>query len=170
MREKCQRCAKPATYHITDINRGQVSEFHFCDEHARQHLAKGTEAEGATPTPNEPGGSLKAALRAKEVSRRERLTCPHCQISFLEFRNSGRLGCPHDYDVFRDELLPLIEDIHDETRHVGKTPKRAPRSSIRHSEMIELRKQLKQAIEVEDYETAARLRDQIRTLEPQADD
>lgn len=168
MREKCQRCAKAATFHITDIERGQVRENHFCDEHAREHLAQGSEPEVPSST-SDPGGSLKAALKAKETSKSERQTCPYCQITFLEFRNSGRLGCPHDYDVFRDELLPLIENIHDETRHVGKVPRRAPRSSVRHSEMIELRKRLKQAIEVEDYETAARLRDQLKNLETPTD-
>ncbi|GIW87254.1 MAG: UvrB/UvrC protein [Isosphaeraceae bacterium] len=163
MREKCQRCSKPATYHITDIERGKVSEYHFCDEHVRQHLAQ--PAGEASSAEAEPGGALKAPFKAKEPTRAERQSCPYCQITFLEFRNSGRLGCPHDYDVFRDELLPLIENIHDETRHVGKVPRRAPQSSLRHSELIELRKRLKQAIEVEDYETAAQLRDQIKSLE-----
>lgn len=165
MREKCQRCAKPATYHITDIERGQVHEHHFCDEHARQHLEPpehiepelGTKSPGATP--------LKSALKSARDPAPDKQTCPYCQLTFLEFRNSGRLGCPHDYDIFRDELLPLIENIHEETRHVGKIPKRAPTGTERHSELIELRKKLKQAIEIEDYELAARIRDQIKAQE-----
>ena len=89
-------------------------------------------------------------------------------MTFAEFRNAGRLGCPHDYEEFRNELLPLLENIHDETRHTGKFPRRAPDSTERQTQMIELRKTLKQAIDVEDYELAARLRDQIRTLEQEA--
>ena len=62
----------------------------------------------------------------RESSAADRQVCPVCQTTFLEFRNSGRLGCPYDYEVFRDELMPLLENIHDETRHSGKVPKRCP--------------------------------------------
>ena len=65
----------------------------------------------------------------REPSPADKQVCPVCQITFLEFRNSGRLGCPYDYEVFRDELMPLLENIHDETRHSGKVPRRAPRNS-----------------------------------------
>ena len=168
MREKCQRCSKPASYHITDIERGQVKEFHFCDEHARLHLAppEETESEAAAETPMASAVASKLAAKvSKEPSAADRRPCPYCQLTFAEFRNSGRLGCPHDYEEFRDELMPLLENIHDETRHTGKFPRRAPHSTERQSQMIELRKSLKQAIEVEDYEQAARLRDQIKNLE-----
>ncbi len=168
MREKCQKCAKPATYHITDIERGKPREYHFCDEHARQHLAP----------PDEPAslsvGELAAGLvkgsssTAREPSPADKQACPLCQITFLEFRNSGRLGCPHDYEVFRDELMPLLENIHDETRHCGKVPRRAPRNSQRQTELIDLRNKLKRAVAAEDYEAAAQLRDQIKTLEQES--
>jgi protein arginine kinase activator len=158
MKEKCQRCSKPATFHITDIERGQVREFHLCDEHARQHVAPGDET-AETPAPAKTG---KAGREAPPADRR---SCPYCQLTFQEFKNSGRLGCPHDYEVFRDDLMPLLENIHDKTRHEGKSPCRAPRSSQRQNDLIELRKRLKQAIEVEDYEKAAHIRDQIKAFE-----
>ena len=88
-----------------------------------------------------------------------------CGIKFVEFRNSGRLGCPHDYQEFRDELTPLLENIHGETRHCGKTPRRLPQNKQTQSELIQLRKQLQQAVTKEAYEEAARLRDRIRQLE-----
>ncbi len=169
MREKCQRCTKPATYHITDIDGGKVREHHFCDEHARQHLSPQEETEQTGTTPTAAPASSKASSRAaKEPPAAEKRPCPYCQMTFAEFRNAGRLGCPHDYEEFRNELLPLLENIHDETRHTGKFPRRAPDSTERQTQMIELRKTLKQAIDVEDYELAARLRDQIRTLEQEA--
>ncbi len=69
--------------------------------------------------------------------------CPICQITFLEFRNSGRLGCPYDYEVFRDELMPLLENIHGETRHSGKVPKRAPHANTQQqTTLIQLRNEL----------------------------
>ncbi len=163
MKEKCQRCSKPATFHITDIERGQVKEFHLCDEHARQHVAPGEEAGPEKSTGcGKPGKGTKPS---REPSAADRRACPYCQLSFHEFKNSGRLGCPHDYEVFRDELMPLLENIHDNTRHEGKAPCRAPQSSQRHNDLAELRKRLKQAIDVEDYETAASLRDQIQSFE-----
>ena len=93
------------------------------------------------------------------MNRRLNRECEVCGIKFVEFRNSGRLGCPHDYQEFRDELTPLLENIHGETRHCGKTPRRLPQSKQTQSELIQLRKQLQQAVTKEAYEEAARLRD-----------
>ncbi|MEO2032207.1 MAG: UvrB/UvrC motif-containing protein, partial [Planctomycetaceae bacterium] len=72
---------------------------------------------------------------------------------------------PHDYVVFQQELTSLLENIHGELQHCGKFPKRAPDSSQRQYELIKLRNQLRQAVEQENYETAAQLRDEIQTLE-----
>jgi protein arginine kinase activator len=163
---KCQKCAKQATYHITDIERGKPREYHFCDDHAREHLAPSEEASEALNA-----GQLakdlvaKGSLSGRELSAVDKQTCPVCQISFLEFRNSGRLGCPYDYEVFRDELMPLLENIHDETRHAGKVPKRAPRNSQQQTTLIQLRNDLKRAVAAEDYEAAAKIRDQIKAIE-----
>ena len=82
--------------------------------------------------------------------------CHVCGIKFVDFRNTGRLGCPHDYEEFREELMPLLENIHGETRHCGKTPRRLPQSKQTQSELIQLRKQLLQAVNKEAYEEAAR--------------
>ena len=165
MRElmKCQKCPKAATFHITDIERGKPREYHYCDEHAREHLDPGREAVEGSSMGKLAEGLAKGA--AREPSPADKQTCPLCQISFLEFRNSGRLGCPHDYDVFRDELMPLLENIHDETRHSGKVPRRAPQGSQQQSVLIQLRNDLKRAVAAEDYERAARIRDQIKGLE-----
>jgi protein arginine kinase activator len=163
MKEKCQRCSKTATFHITDIERGQVREYHLCDEHARQHVAP-AEAGGGAATETSTTGAKPGRPR-REPTAADKRACPYCQLTFQEFKNSGRLGCPHDYDVFRDDLMPLLENIHDNTRHEGKSPCRAPRSSQKQSDLIDLRKRLKQAIEIEDYETAANLRDQIKSFE-----
>ena len=163
---QCQKCAKPATFHITDIiEKGKHREYHFCDEHARQHLAPPEEALEA-PSMSEIAKKLvsqPASLR--EPSPADKQVCPVCQITFLEFRNSGRLGCPYDYEVFREELMPLLENIHGEARHCGKTPRREPRARQVRAELAQLRKQLQQAVNRENYEEAARLRDKIRNLE-----
>lgn len=164
---KCQKCAKPATFHITDIvSKGKFRDFHFCDEHARQHLSPPEEAPDSPPIGDlakkliekQPGAKIESSAADKQV-------CPVCQLTFLEFRNSGRLGCPYDYEIFRDELMPLLESIHGETRHSGKVPKRAPRNTQQQTTLIQLRNELKRSIAAEDYETAARIRDKIKGIE-----
>jgi len=163
---KCQKCAKPATFHITDIERGKPREYHFCDEHARQHLTPVEEAQEPAPMSELAKKLIVSGTgSARESSPADRQSCPICQITFLEFRNSGRLGCPYDYEVFRDELMPLLENIHDETRHSGKVPKRAPRNSQQQTTLIQLRNDLKRAVAAEDYETAASVRDKIKSIE-----
>ncbi len=167
---KCQKCAKPATFHITDIvAKGRHEEFHFCDEHARQHLAPAEEVVEASPISELAKklagipGAGGAAMR--ESTAADKQVCPVCQITFLEFRNTGRLGCPYDYEVFRDELMPLLESVHGETRHSGKVPRRAPRNTQQQTTLIQIRNELKRAVAAEDYEAAAQLRDKIKRIE-----
>ncbi len=166
---KCEKCAKPATFHITDIvEKGKHREFHFCDEHARQHLAPPDESVEAPPISElakKLALNVSAAGTLREPTPADKQVCPICQITFLEFRNSGRLSCPHDYEVFRDELMPLLENIHGETRHSGKVPKRAPRNTQQQTTLIQLRNELKRAVAAEDYEVASRLRDKIKGIE-----
>ena len=118
--------------------------------------------QGGAAAKTSEGGSVEESDEASRLNQRE---CPICGIKFVEFRNSGRLGCPHDYQEFRGELLPLLENIHGETRHCGKAPRRMPRNQQTQSELMQLRNQLKQAVQRENYEEAARIRDRIRKLE-----
>ena len=109
---------------------------------------------------------------AEELARLDQQTCPICGITFYEFRNQGRLGCPHDYVGFAVELEPLIVNIHGETKHVGKRPKRSPLGSQTQTELIRLRREMKEAVEREEYERASELRDEIRKIDgsnPDAD-
>ena len=157
---KCQKCHNPATLHITEVlGEGQFEELHLCEQCANKYLYE-PQQKGALKSL---GG--EAVSEGEETAALNQRECPHCGIKFVEFRNTGRLGCPHDYQEFREELTPLLENIHGETRHVGKTPRRLPQSKQTQSELMQLRNRLKQAINKEDYEEAAKLRDKIRTLE-----
>ena len=115
-----------------------------------------------------PEGGAKGALepaRDAEDSLFHQHECPACGIKFIEFRNTGRLGCPHDYQAFREELVPLLENIHGETKHCGKVPRRGQHTQEAQNELVQLRQRLKQAVTREDYEEAAKLRDRIKNLE-----
>ena len=110
------------------------------------------------------GKQLKISQAAEELAKLDKRTCPQCGISFLEFRNQGRLGCPQDYIFFEKELLPLIANIHGDTAHHGKRPRSGGGTDDR-TELIRLRREMKEAIEKEDYEQASQLRDKIREKE-----
>jgi protein arginine kinase activator len=157
---KCQKCHNPATLHITEVlSETQFEELHLCEQCASKYLYESPGKGGGK------GGGLEHASEGEEGGLFSQHECPSCGLKFVEFRNSGRLGCPHDYQEFRDELTPLLENIHGETKHCGKTPRRLPQSKQTQSELIQLRNRLKQAVTKEDYEEAAKLRDRIRVLE-----
>src|SRR5262249_6540320 len=94
-----------------------------------------------------------------------RLTCPACGIKYMEFKAEGRLGCPHDYQVFQMALEPLLLRIHRGTRHMGKVPHHGVKNAAWQRELVELRQKLRSAIEAEAYEEAARIRDLLRQRE-----
>jgi protein arginine kinase activator len=156
---KCGRCSKPAVLHITELRQGEVQALHLCEACAKEYLnhaqpMKSGESPDWEPTADDPSPD--------EIDLQ---TCPNCGIAFKEFRAQGRLGCPHDYVVFEEKLLPLLENIHGETTHVGKVPKRSPQSSQIQFKLIKLRNELRSSVEEERYEDAARIRDSIRQLE-----
>ncbi len=155
---KCNKCPKAATLHITEIvTEDQVEELHLCEDCAHKYLYE--------PNPKAPAKAGPAGAEEEVPAGAMSRECPVCGMKFIDFRNTGRLGCPHDYEAFKEELTPLLENIHGETRHVGKTPRRLPQTRQTQSELVQLRKQLMQAINRENYEEAARLRDRIRQLE-----
>ena len=159
---KCNRCIKQATLHITEVlGDAQYEELHLCEECAQKYLYDPQQKKAL----NKPPAAGEESDEAGLLNDRK---CDVCGIKFVEFRNSGRLGCPHDYQAFQAELTPLLESIHGSTRHAGKTPRRLPQAQQNQQELLRLRKQLNQAIAAEDYEQAAHLRDRIRELETQA--
>lgn len=162
---KCQKCEKPATFHITELTDDEVVAHHYCADCAEIYLKPNEPTEelaedvGAAVTKH-----LKIGQTAEELHRLDQKKCPVCEITFYEFRQSGRLGCPHDYEVFSEELNPLIVNIHGETEHVGKRPPQSEDLLMQQTEVIRLRREMKDAIEREDYEMASRIRDQIKQL------
>src|SRR5262245_4781608 len=159
----CERCKKAqATFHLTRIDpSGEKFERHLCErcsvEEGHSHAQK--PANHAELLENLIG--MKTTVQALAG-----LVCEECELSYLEFRNQGPLGCPNCYDAFKPELAALIERAHDgATHHVGKSPRSFGQPRTSEQDLLSLRRQLDEAIGGEDYEAAARLRDRIRTLE-----
>jgi len=161
--KKCSRCTKPATLHITEISDGEVQELHLCETCAQEYLSHSTPQ--TTDEPSTLAAKFAESAEVENLEELDDLTCPSCELTFREFRNQGRLGCPHCYVAFKAELLPLLENIHGETQHTGKFPKRAPGESQRQFRLIKLRSELRNAIHEEEYELAARIRDEIQQIE-----
>ena len=164
----CQICKKRvATVHLTEIIKNQKKEIHLCEECASK---KGVAFKPHQFSISDLLSGLVSSQAAQEIAKMGQMKCPICGISYLDFRSSGRLGCATDYTVFKEGLMPLLEKIHGSTEHLGKVPLGEGADRKRGRELLELRQALKRAIEKEDYEKAAGLRDRIHKLEEKTED
>jgi len=154
----CQRCPSEAVIHLTEQSDGQRREIHLCLACARKAGLRLPENPPKLPL-DEVLQSLIVAHVGELVGELAERSCPVCGIRFMEFRTGGRLGCPQDYQVFGAGLSPLLLRMHGATRHVGKAVARWNPAAL---QRLQLRSQLREAIAREDYELAARLRDQLR--------
>ena len=163
---KCNRCEKPATFHITERvgEKEQWDEVHLCEDCARDYLSKPS-VEAQEAVADALSQHLKLGQTAEELARLDQRSCPMCGITFYEFRHHGRLGCPHDYVCFEQEIEPLLVNIHGETTHAGKRPKSSTRNVDDQTRLIRLRREMREAVQAEDYERASLLRDEIRQIE-----
>ena len=161
--KKCTACSKPSVYHVTILHEGDVKELHFCESHFHEYMSRPSD-DTSDPTEAMEKDLFAGIPLEQETEEIEELQCPHCGITFSEFRKEGRFGCPQDYDVFREKLLPLFENIHNAIDHHGKIPKHAFEESDSQIQVIKLRRDLSDAVEKENYEDAAKIRDEISLL------
>ena len=163
---QCQICNKnDATIHLTEIADGTRTEIHVCE-----HCAVEQDIAVKSHIPiNELLSNLLASQPADDEltgPSEAELVCPHCGYTLAQFQKEGALGCPADYEVFEKMLRPLIEKAHDgNTTHRGKVPSSAPTDTKEQMELLKLRQQLETAVQNEDYELAAKLRDEINEAE-----
>ncbi|MGQ9505191.1 MAG: UvrB/UvrC motif-containing protein [Thermogutta sp.] len=167
---KCQKCDRPATYHITELTGPMPVEVHLCEQHAQEYLGRGSESsvemtQVAEQMAQQLAKHMIVGQAAEEMKRLDQQSCPYCGITFYKFRNQGRLGCPRDYQVFREQLETLLANIHGDTHHKGKASLHGAKASQTRTELIRLRQEMRQAIENEEYERASQLRDEIRRIE-----
>lgn len=156
----CQMCKKkPATIHLTEIVNNQKKEVHLCEACAEKQGVVKTQMSIADFL-----AGLASGGKAKAKQDLPDLQCPSCGMTLSEFQSGGRFGCADDYAAFRERIMPLIEKIHDATQHVGKMPARTDREVAREKSLRQLQAELKRAVELEEYEEAARIRDRIREL------
>ena len=155
----CSICnEKPATVHLTQIVGEKMQKLDLCEDCAK---AKGV---------NDPSGfaladlmlGLGASQEIEQAVGGVETKCPRCGFTQADFKKSGRLGCPECYKTFAEGLAGLLKTMHKGTRHVGKVPEALRASREQSDRLKSLQKKLEKAVKAENYEEAAKLRDEIR--------
>jgi protein arginine kinase activator len=154
MEAKCSICGVPAERQFTEIIGGRKRSMPLCLECASKQDLVAPPSHGAKPP------VFKVKLQAQVLGPglpATTLRCPECGIRLVELRKAGRVGCARCYEVFRKQILPLLRRVHGATEHEGMRPREAGMEP----DLAQLRDELRRAIEAEDFEQAARLRDRI---------
>ena len=166
----CQVCGKnPATVHFTEIVNSKMSELHVCDQCAHARGIQPVQGKGKFWISDLIASMIDESATGDQ-ERVGHIQCSGCGLLFSSFKETGRLGCPECYNAFSTQLKPMLRRIHGATRHVGKAPVRDAGRLLRRKERSRLHDELERAIEREDFETAAQLRDRIREAEAGAAD
>lgn len=153
---KCELCKQnEAAVHLKHAFNGEVREVHLCSDCAAK---KGFVAK-LSPA------SLTDFLFGMEAQRKVEpqgtdISCPNCHMRRSDFRKNSRFGCSVCYQAFSEELVPLLDEFQKGHQHVGKVPVREKNAV----ELAALQKKLELAVEIQNFEEAARLRDEIQAL------
>lgn len=162
----CDICGKgEATVHLTEIINNAVTKLHLCEDCAK---AKASQMEEQFGLAELLGGLADFGLQI-ESDEMSRLKCSNCGFSYMDFKKIGRLGCGECYEAFRKNLTPLLRRIHGSDQHYGKAPIRAQKAVKVRDDIQELKARLQKAIQMEEFEEAAKLRDQIKDLDKKMD-
>jgi protein arginine kinase activator len=166
---RCDGCgADDPIIHLTEVEGEESHTLHLCATCAE---ARGVEG------PSVPENFLLAGVLAQlgqeakgvgEARARDLVaqSCPFCGLTLKDFKDSGRLGCPHCWSAFEGRLRPLLVRIQGAAHHAGKVYLPPDPSASELEKRLEgLRRKLQRAVELEDFERAAELRDRIRTLQ-----
>lgn len=165
----CEICQKnQATVHMAEFNGGSITERHLCTQ-----CAKGSGFGDAISFQDIFQGFLNHTGEAPLTKQRDEAKvdvcrCPECGFTYDDVRTIGKLGCPSCYKAFETEINKLLKSIHTSNLHKGKIPVAKGGIFSIKKERNELKKQLAQAVAMEEFEDAARLRDSIRALEKEA--
>lgn len=170
----CEKCKKrTATVFYNENINGKTRSFSLCGDCAAKLREKGdirdiTSMIGSFADPfsdlhdNLFGGFFGLPAQ-KALSEQKK--CPTCGFSYLDISKRGKVGCCGCYSFFAEELMPMLHSIHGTTAHTGSVPSRHRAKRERNERLKILKKQLREAVDSENYELAATLRDEIRILQ-----
>jgi protein arginine kinase activator len=153
----CEVCKeREATVHLTQVVDGAIKKLHLCEDCAAK---SGFDVQGPLSITDILLGM--GVQKASEAAGSER-TCPRCHMRRTDFKKTGRFGCAECYTAFAEELPPLLKAMHRSDHHVGKIPQREGARVRASAELARLQQGMDKAIASENFEEAARLRDQIQ--------
>ncbi len=168
----CQQCQKSnATVHIDEVQTflgpgetgNQVEQHHLCETCAQAMELPGSEVQHK---PMDEVWKLlqMSALKGKKQAPKNVRRCPACGTTEESLRRKGRLGCSECYETFSEYLEGLLERMHGASTHSGRVPGQCPETSRRQRRVAEAQGELDRAVQEEDFERAAELRDEVQRL------
>jgi len=165
--KKCQKCGQaPAKYHFKKWENNVETELSLCESCAEE---KGfSPAAGKKTGLAETLGEMLGGLEGVGEGAVGNVQCRVCGLLYSTFRQTGRLGCPQCYIAFEKQLRPLLRRVHGAVRHTGKGPAADDAHASRRQELRRLQDDIERAVIQEEFERAATLRDQIRSLKAAA--
>lgn len=158
----CEECkVNEAAYTLSVMVGDEITTRHLCGEcmaKMNMNLASGNIKNLLS--------SILSAITGNDTpeEKREEVVCPRCGTTLSQFTKSGHLGCPGCYEAFHDQLQTMLQQIHGRVQHAGRQPLRTEDAQRKRTRQEELTRLMEQAVALEDFETAAQLRDQLRLL------
>lgn len=160
----CEECKKrTACVHVTKIINSQKQEKHLCEQCAREASEMNFSIDNNLSVHDFLKDIFKHCV-IEEAHPEAEAECPHCGMVYSEFSRNGKIGCSACYAGFSEQLEPLVRRIHGASVHTGKTPQRGVKWSVK-LRIRQLRQELEKHVLSEQYEQAATIRDEIRSLE-----
>lgn len=177
---KCHVCGvNDATIHYAQVINGKKTTKRYCESCYQKssaaapltgfELSSILEQNPVAKATADLGLKLIAQWLTSSTSKMSLVRCPKCGVTGEDLQKRGLVGCGHDYEVFGQDLLPLIERLHGKTRHVGKAPSVGHELAAREERRKELKAKLDAAVREERYEEAARYRDTLKDLDQTAE-
>ncbi|MGL5270666.1 MAG: UvrB/UvrC motif-containing protein [Selenomonadaceae bacterium] len=168
----CDDCKKnEACVHITEISTAGKTDKNLCEKCAAAYGNIVFDAEKGFSVNDFLKGIFSSAQQRSEeenLPAQPEAVCPNCGMAYSDFTHTGKIGCSVCYQTFGTRLEPLLRRIHGASTHNGKIPRRSGSEIQAKNKILLLRKELEAHVAKEEYEEAARLRDQIREIEKTA--
>ncbi len=163
----CQNCKKnKGTHQYTNLSNGIIKDIRLCDQCAEEYSKKPFNVNENIPFSIQDLLSSLMDIEFQQVSeKKSEKFCPKCGSTYSRFKTIGRVGCDKCYEAFKDEMYPLIRRVQGNMQHKGKMPESAKGEKRIKDDVIILKTQLQQAIQTEEFEKAAEIRDKIKLLE-----
>lgn len=150
----CEECGiNQAEVVVTTVVNGDATSRHLCRACLKKYQTSEMQAVLA---------AILAGMAQKQHS--PNIVCPRCGETYAQFQKSGMLGCAGCYQAFRKELTPLITRVQGRAQHAGRRPAASQEEQEMLSRREALRARMEAAVAEENFEEAARLRDELRAM------